>query len=72
MYKIGSFEQELYESMSKNLSNHRLEDKFGFDKLAKAINFLNEAAIIFDKAGMQAEAKEVLEVLQKLASDIKQ
>lgn len=70
MFKIGSFSDELYKSMGQNLTSNHLEDKHGFSKLAKAADFLNSAATIFEQAGMTAEAEEVTEVLKSLANQL--
>ncbi len=67
MFKTASFEEEIYKSMEKQLVSNQLENKHGFDKLAKAADCLNAAAEIFDQAGMQEEAADVTEVLQGLA-----
>lgn len=69
MYKQGSFEDEIYRSMEKSLVKNQTETKHGFNKLAKAADLLNEAASIFDDAGMYSESKEVTEVLQSMAVD---
>lgn len=68
MYKLGNFEDEIYHSMEKQLVSSQLEDKHGFNKLAKAVDCLSAAAEIFDQAGMHTEAAEVTEVLQGLAT----
>jgi len=70
MFKIGSFEDEIYRSMETKLVSNQLEDKFSFDKIAKAADYLNAAASLFDKAGMYSEAAEVTEVLQSLAKQL--
>jgi hypothetical protein len=70
MFKKASFEEEIYKSMEKQLVSNQLEDKHGFNKLAKAAECLSAAAEIFDRAGMQAEAAEVTEVLQGLAKHL--
>lgn len=70
MYKIGSFEDELYHSMEKSLVANQTETKHGFNKLAKAADLLNAAASLFEKAGMHEEADEVTEVLQELANQL--
>jgi len=70
MFKIGSFEDEIYRSMETKLVSNQLEDKFSFDKIAKAADYLNAAASLFDKAGMYSEAAEITEVLQSLAKQL--
>ena len=69
MYKLGSFEDEIYRSMEKTLVSHQVENKHGFNKLAKATDLLNTAADIFERAGMSKESEEVTKVLQSMAID---
>lgn len=69
MFKINSFEDEIYSSMEKSLVKAQTEEQYGFDKLAKAVNYLNAAAAIFEQAGMLTEADEVTEVLQSIAKE---
>jgi hypothetical protein len=70
MFKQGSFEDEIYRSMEKTLVKSQVEKEHGFDRVAKAIDLLNTAAAIFEQAGMQKEAEEVIQVLQALAKDL--
>ena len=70
MFKYGSFEDELYRSMEKKLVSNQVEDTHGFNKLAKAADYLNAAAELFDNAGMHQQAAEITEVLQKLANHL--
>lgn len=67
MYKIGSFEQEIMKSMEKQLVSSNVETDHGFNKLAKAADFLNAAAAIFERAGLHQTALEISEVLNNLA-----
>lgn len=69
MYKLGSFEDEIYRSMESTLVKNQTEDKHGFNKLAKATDLLNTAANIFDDAGMYEESKEITKVLRSMAVD---
>jgi hypothetical protein len=66
MFKSSSFEDEIYRSMEKQLVATQVENNYGFDKLAKAADYLNAAAEVFEKAGMHKQASEVTEVLQEL------
>ncbi len=68
MFKNSSFEQELIEGMSKSLVSNQLENKYSFDKIAKAADYLNSAAEILDDTGMYAEAELVTRLLEKIAS----
>jgi hypothetical protein len=70
MFKIGSFENEILKSMEKSLVANQSEESNGFSKLAKAADYLNNAASIFDQAGMHEEAYEITEVLESLASKL--
>lgn len=70
MFKQSSFEDELYRSMEKTIVKNQTENRHGFDKLAKAADFLNTAADIFDRAGMHKEADEIVKFLQSLAIEI--
>lgn len=69
MFKINSFDDEIYSSMEKSLVKAQTEEQYGFNKLAKAVNYLNAAAAIFEQAGMLTEADEVIEVLQSIAKE---
>lgn len=70
MFKYGSFEQEIYSSMKQNLVANHVETRYGLNKLAKAADYLNAAAELFDKAGMHKQAAEITNVLQKLAEKL--
>ena len=71
MFKIGSFEQEIHKSMEKTLLANQVEQAYGFNKLAKAADYLNTAAEIFKSAGMHSEAEEVMLILKELAEELK-
>jgi hypothetical protein len=69
MFKYGSIEDEIYRSMEKQLVAEQVEKKHGFNKLAKAADYLNAAASLFEQAGMSQEAKETTMVLYSLAME---
>lgn len=71
MFKQGSFEDEIFRSMETSLVKTQTEEKHGLSKLAKAADLLNEAASIFDDAEMFQESKDVSDILQNLAEDLK-
>lgn len=71
MFKQGSFEDEIFRSMETSLVKNQTEEKHGLSKLAKAADLLNEAASIFDDAEMFQESKDVSDILQNLAKDLK-
>lgn len=70
MFKTGSVGDEVFRSMEKQLVSNQLEDKHGFNKLAKAVDYLNAAASIFEQAEMHEEASEITKVLQDLAKQL--
>jgi hypothetical protein len=70
MFKIGSFEDELRSSMEKNLVANQVEKQYGLNKLAQAADLLNNAALIFEQAGMEEEASAITEVLLGLAANL--
>lgn len=70
MFKTNNFADELFHSMEKSLVSNQMETKYGFDKLAKAADYLNAAAEVFEKAGMYKQATEVTEVLQGLLNQL--
>lgn len=70
MFKTSSFENKIFESMEKTLVSNQIENKYGFDKLSKAADYLNAAAEVFEKAGMHQQAAEVTEVLRGLLSQL--
>lgn len=67
MFKIGSFVEELESSMAKELVSNQLEEKFGFNRLSKAADYLNLSAEIFEKCGMYEEAEEVLKIIAEIS-----
>lgn len=71
MFKQASFEDEIFRSMETSLVKTQTEEKHGLSKLAKAADLLNEAALIFDDAEMFQESKDISDILQNLAKDIK-
>lgn len=66
MFKNDGVADEIYRSMEKTLVSNQTETKYGFSKLATAVDYLHAAANIFEKAGMYNEALEVTKVLQEL------
>lgn len=70
MFKQGSVEDEIFRSMETSLVKNQVEDRHGFDKLAKAADLLSIAAEIFDNAGMFQESDEIAEILKSLSKDV--
>jgi hypothetical protein len=71
MFKIGSFEEEILQSMEKHLVSNQLESRHGFQKMAQATQYLNQAAAIFEKAQMYQAADQITQVLQEVAEALK-
>jgi len=69
MFKISSFEQELMKEMQSRLVANQAENEYSFNKLAKAADYLNTAAELFDDVGMNKEAESVTRILEKIADD---
>jgi hypothetical protein len=72
MFKqAGSFEDEIFRSMEKTLVKNQTEkNTHGLNKLAQAVDYLNDAAVIFERAGMSEEANLITEILAGLAKDL--
>jgi hypothetical protein len=66
MFKTANCQDELLESMEKNLVAHQVENQYGFQKLARAIDCLNAAAEIFEQADMPEVSEQIAVVLQDL------
>jgi hypothetical protein len=71
MFKMASCEDEIFQSMEKNLIANQTENVYGFNKLASAVDFLDKAAAIFEKAGMTEIAEDISKVLESLSGDLK-
>lgn len=69
MFKISSFEQELMKEMQSRLVQNQAENQYSFNKLAKAADYLNNAAELFDDVGMNKEAEVVTRLIEKLAAE---
>ena len=67
MFKLGSFEKELMTSMETKLAENQIENQYQFNKVAKAIDYLNKAADIFDQSGLKIEAEELTNILVSLS-----
>ena len=72
MFKTENFEHELMQQMEKNLVSNEVENKWSFDKIAKAADYISIAAEIFDDTGMYKEAEILTRMLEKLASGAEQ
>lgn len=71
MFKSSSFSNEIYHSMEKTLVKSQVENTYGINKLAKAVDYLSDAAAIFESAGMCSEAAQITEILLDLTKDLK-
>lgn len=67
MFKIGSFEEELFATMQKSLVSSQLDNKLSLEKLSKAADYINTAAELLDDTGFRVEADILTRVLTRLA-----
>ena len=56
--------------MEKSMKSNDLENKYGLNKLAKAIDCLNSAAEIFENSNMTKEADQIIEFINVVAQAI--
>lgn len=68
MFKAENFENELMQQMEKNLVHNEVENRWSFDKIAKAAEYISFAAEIFDDTGMHKEAEMLTRMLEKIAT----
>lgn len=71
MFKQANNENELYQVMEKQLISNQVENAYGFNKLAQAVQCLNAAAEIFEQAGMSETATDIVQVVESLAETVK-
>lgn len=57
--------------MEKQLLTNSNVKKHNTVKLAKAVDYLNDASYIFEQAGLTKEADEVLEILKSFVAEQK-
>lgn len=68
MFKQASVADELLRSMEKTLVKNQAEkNTHQLTRLAQAVDYLNDAAAIFERAGMTEEADLITDVLQALS-----
>jgi len=70
MFKQQASEDEIFRSMEKTLVKSQVENTYGLSKLAKAVDYLNDAVAIFERAGMLKEASLIISILQGLTKDL--
>jgi len=70
MFKIGSHADDIVSEMEKELKAHHVENTYGFNKLAKAADYLNSAASIFEDANMPEVSDKITEILKNLATEL--
>jgi len=61
MFKYENSENEIFANMQKSLEDSEKNNKL--NKLAKVVNYLNNAIEIFSNAGMKKEASNVQNIL---------
>lgn len=70
MFKIGSQSENIVSEMEKELKARSVENTYGFNKLAKAADYLNSAASIFEDANMPEVSDKITEILKNLANQL--
>lgn len=70
MFKVGSFANDIESSMEKELKANQIEKVHGFNKLAKAADYLNSAASIFEDANMPEVSDQITQILTDLAEQL--
>lgn len=70
MFKIGSHADDIVSDMEKELKAQSVEKSFGFNKLAKAADYLNSAASIFEDANLPEISDKITEILKDLANQL--
>ncbi len=70
MFKVGSFEQELQQSMETQLASNYLDGKHGFQRLARAVEMLAKAASIFEAAEMPEIADAITDAVSTLTENV--
>lgn len=67
MFKLESFAAELEKAMADNMVSNQVENQYSFEKVEKAVDYLNVAAELLDDTGHSVEAEAITRVLEKLA-----
>jgi hypothetical protein len=71
MFKQANCEQELYQTMEQQLVSRQADQStYGLQRLAQAAQYLDQAASIFEKAGMPEFAEEITQALQSLTQEL--
>lgn len=71
MPKQESCETELAENMQQILLFKNAKDNIKLNKIAQAINYINEANKIFNKFDNKSECKTLTEILENLVDEFK-
>ena len=69
MFSTGSFEEDIAKGMEQKLVARQTDNQFSFDRIAKAVDFLNAAAQIFDDTGFHSQAEVITSVLEGIAKN---
>lgn len=72
MFKQGSVADEVSGSMEKELLSLQGEENKDLVMAAKAAKLLNEAGLLFIKAGMTEEAEDIANVMSSLTQRFKE
>lgn len=69
MFKQGSHADEIFRSMEGVLVKNQTTN-IHENKLSRAVNYLNDAAVIFKQAGMVSEANDIALVIRSLIKGV--
>ena len=64
------YEDEIFRSMESSLVKNQTEKTHGLNKLALAVDYLNDAAGIFEQAGMTLEAFDIVQIITSLTKGL--
>jgi hypothetical protein len=69
MFRQRETADDLAESMRRGLLVEEAEDRTHATKLAEAMEYLDQAAALFDDIGMQRAAEVVTNIIEKMAQE---
>jgi hypothetical protein len=68
MFKRENSSEELFKSMKQNIVKNANEKEFKFEKLAQALNLLEQVSVSLDNQNLLEESNDVLNIIESLES----
>jgi hypothetical protein len=68
MFKRENSSEELFKSMKQNIVKNANEKEFKFEKLAQALNLLEQVSVSLDNQNLLEESNDVLNIIESLGS----